>query len=415
MKKLLLSFFLLLSFSITEAQNLIPNPSFETISSCPTAQSQLSNAIGWSKPPGSGTTPDLFHSCHPGGGSSCTDVDLPGAFVGNVTANTGDGAGGVLTRYDFCGNCREYIQIQLSTPLVGGTTYDVEYYALCPPNNKYETNGLDCYIGGQISQPGNQPITAFTPQISSPLITKAMGWTLVSGTYTAAGGEQYITIGNYRNDAGTTFNTVTPGGSCALTNRGATYLVDDVSVTEQTLLDGNLLSFHVSKWQDRQGLLEWELTNPQDFLTVSVQRSADAVSFETIAKDLSVDDLEYIDLLPQWGDNYYRLRFEKVDGTIAVTPTRVLTFEGDIPFAYSVYPNPFRDILQVETFNESEATELAVSVLDITGRLVFHKQYWIENGRGVITIDELSHLASGTYIVKLAANNIVQQRKLIKR
>ena len=45
------------------------------------------------------------------------------------------------------------------------------------------------------------------PQVVNPsanLITSTNAWTLVQGTYIAAGGEDHLTLGNFRSDANTT-------------------------------------------------------------------------------------------------------------------------------------------------------------------------------------------------------------------
>lgn len=43
----------------TKAQNLVPNPSFEQISTCPSSLAQLQLATGWI----SIESPDLFSTC----------------------------------------------------------------------------------------------------------------------------------------------------------------------------------------------------------------------------------------------------------------------------------------------------------------------------------------------------------------
>jgi hypothetical protein len=416
MIKTLLTFLIavVLLFNETEAQNLVSNPGYETVSSCPSAQSQLSRATGWSKPPGSGTTPDLFHSCHPGGAVTCTNVDLPGGWAGNIVARTGNSAAGVLSKYDFCGNCREYIQTQLTITLTAGTKYNVEYYVICPPTCKYETNGLDCYIGNQISQPGNQPITAFVPQINSPLVTKSMGWTLVSGTYTANGTERFITLGNFRNDAGTLSNTVTGTSGCALTSNAATYLFDDVSVQEELLLDGNLLLYEVEKEDDKYAYLEWSVSNPQDYEHLIVQRSEDGINFRSISEPTDVQINEFTDLLPQPGTNYYRLRLKNYNGTVEMTSIKSLNFEFENLYTYSIYPNPFEDLLNIELYC-NEAAEINFSIINVTGQLVYAERLQTEEGRQVIMVNTPSTLTKGAYYARIEYEGTVQFRKLIKR
>jgi hypothetical protein len=81
---------------------------------------------------------------------------------------------------------------------------------------------------GAVGPIGNYAPLALTPQIESPAnvyLTDTVNWMLISGTYTAAGGEDHITIGNFHDDATTNFQ-LGPGNWAGGTN----YFVDDISV-----------------------------------------------------------------------------------------------------------------------------------------------------------------------------------------
>src|SRR5687767_7964555 len=88
------------------AQNLVPNPSFETFSSCPVTYSQMSLAVPWTDPTNSSS--DFFNSCSAG-----PHVSIPNNFdtyAGFQYARTGDGYAGL---YAYATFQREYIQVQL--------------------------------------------------------------------------------------------------------------------------------------------------------------------------------------------------------------------------------------------------------------------------------------------------------------
>jgi len=68
------------------------------------------------------------------------------------------------------------------------------------------------------------------PQVFNPpgnVITDTLNWQLISGTYVASGGEQFITIGHFRNDSDVTYLTLPYG------NLGPYYYIDDVSLEGQ--------------------------------------------------------------------------------------------------------------------------------------------------------------------------------------
>jgi hypothetical protein len=82
------------------------------------------------------------------------------------------------------------------------------------------------------------PQTRYIPQITNPggIVSDTMNWTKIEGSFVANGAESFITIGNFRNKAGTTAMLVP--ADIRFTTGGvhySIYLVDDVSVIESDL------------------------------------------------------------------------------------------------------------------------------------------------------------------------------------
>lgn len=216
-----------------KAQNLVPNASFETYLNCPTGNSQLDgNVIPWVNPPGSGTTPDYFNACA-GPNSGCNDIDVPSNFAGYSPAYDGNGYAGFFTYYTSCPNCREYIQVPLSSALTSGQSYILSMRIRLGGLSQYATNNMGMYLSnGPVSQPSNQPITGVTPQANpgSP-VSDTANWTLVSALYTSIGGEDYLTIGNFYDNTNTQIVNLGPTlAGCALAGSAAFYYIDSVQV-----------------------------------------------------------------------------------------------------------------------------------------------------------------------------------------
>lgn len=212
------------------AQNLVPNPSFEQVTSCPSFASQLDRAAPWVNP--NWGTPELYHGCAP----LASYVSVPYNTTGGYQlARTGVGYAGIYCWRTDIANMREYAQVQLTTPLQAGTCYRVSFHVNMPNDHPYATDGIGAHLSvGPITGTGGQ-VLPVAPQITNGpgnLITDTVGWTEVSGTYTAAGGETHLTIGNFNTDAATQTLQIATG---LWYTTSAYLLVDDVSVEEVVL------------------------------------------------------------------------------------------------------------------------------------------------------------------------------------
>ncbi|MBS1581376.1 MAG: gliding motility-associated C-terminal domain-containing protein [Bacteroidetes bacterium] len=207
------------------AQNLVPNPSFDTITTCPTFASMLGLAAPWYNP--TQGTPELYHACAPDGDFAGVPVNYSGGYQ---YPRSGPGMAGLFVFRTAMPEMREYIEVMLRAPLEAGRCYQVRLYVNMPNDFELASDG----IGARLTV---GPLTANTgsllpgpPDIDRPagaLITDSLGWTEVSGVYTAMGGEDHLTIGNFRNDAATSWTLFNPG----VWYPGCAYLlVDDVSV-----------------------------------------------------------------------------------------------------------------------------------------------------------------------------------------
>src|SRR4051812_47820103 len=107
MKKILLLFSSLLFCCIVEAQNLVPNYSFEDTTTCPNNLDEVNRAVGWSA---FRQSPDYFNTC-----SSSQFVSVPNTNFGYQYPRTGNGFMGL-----HCYHVRENIGVQLISPLTIG-------------------------------------------------------------------------------------------------------------------------------------------------------------------------------------------------------------------------------------------------------------------------------------------------------
>jgi hypothetical protein len=209
-------------------QNLVPNPSFEYRLGCPEDFSQIDRAVLWFQP--TLGTPDFFHSCDSEAGFA-----VPQNTLGHQPAKTGLGYGGGQM-FNSTGY-REYLATPLLAPLEPGHTYQVSFYVSLAERSRRAVDKIGAYFSvGATTDDTTLHELQFVPQInntSGTFLSSFDDWMLVSGSYTAVGGENYLTIGNFSNDAETPTIPVEGIGPTPLYFM-AYYFVDDVSVIEES-------------------------------------------------------------------------------------------------------------------------------------------------------------------------------------
>ena len=229
------------------AQNLVVNPSFETVTSCPLGTSELDKAAPWRDPflnlvGDTCSTSDLYNACSPFGAFG---VGVPNNILGSQPARTGDGYAGIIVYEGFAllgcqtlfgSGWREYLHGTLTQPMVAGQTYCVEFHVSLADNVKFSSPNIGVHfstvpLNVSCATIGGSSVLPVTPQLeyTGPEVTDTEQWQRLQWNYTATGGEQYITIGNFQADATTTYNCA---NESAL-NPYAYYFVDDVSVVPE--------------------------------------------------------------------------------------------------------------------------------------------------------------------------------------
>lgn len=213
------------------AQNLVPNPSFEEHSDCPSSPGHIELAEPWTNVYGANT---YFHECGTNGWS------IPVNNWGGGYARTGH-AYADITLWGKTFLFRKYIGSSLIDTLIPGKRYNVEFYVSMQDSQWYAVRNIGIYFS--VTQPPQNQnfLLSKEPQIKyqgTNFLTEKEGWTKIEGSFIADGGETFITIGNFDDDADTDTLFVPGGGGYDIYPVGywdnAGYFIDDVSVTVDT-------------------------------------------------------------------------------------------------------------------------------------------------------------------------------------
>lgn len=220
---------LLINTRVGSTQNLVPNASFEEHSLCPEATTQFNNYVNdWTLPTYGSS--DYFNTCANG------TVGVPSNQFGYQMPRTGDAYAGMdliddipPSSSDY--NYREYIQAMLTGALELDSTYCVSFFlSRAGKLSNAATSNIGAYFSAEQIGDFDWDTLTYTPQVSnnvSNILTDTLGWMHVSGQFTAIGGEQYITIGNFLPNSQTVFVDTVPAQF-----DGAYYYIDDVTVTK---------------------------------------------------------------------------------------------------------------------------------------------------------------------------------------
>ena len=271
------TFFSIIIISVclqANGQNLVPNSSFENYGTLPcswiTSQTGFSNAIQDWIMPTSGST-DIFSTlvnttCF----AHCLSTST--AAVGQQLPRTGNVMSAILTYGSGCGgnpDYREYLEIQLTSPLIVGVTYYAEMYVSHTDYSMDASNNIGMYFSNTlVNNPSICTELNFTPQINeSSVITDDTNWVKISGTFVASSSAQYLIIGNFydNNNTSTIFNSSNQ-------QINARYFIDDVLVEsvclstspDTTICQGDLITLYAIS----NSLIGWAVdTLPNIILT----------------------------------------------------------------------------------------------------------------------------------------------------
>ncbi|MES2515386.1 MAG: hypothetical protein V4580_14630, partial [Bacteroidota bacterium] len=216
-------------------QNLIQNNGFESYSSL------SCNSAGFDDYTTTGTphildhwygyfTPDYFRNV-------CNNnyVGVPFNHYGYCTPHNGSAYVGIGI-YQKGSETKEYIYQQLSIPLQSGKTYCLTFYVSRSQRSTFAVRNIEAYFSSSTPTLTASSYINVVPQIIKQIsfITDTTQWTQIQGCFTAIGGEQFISLGNFNNNTNT--DTLFIGTDNPIPSYGdfSYYYIDDISLIDQT-------------------------------------------------------------------------------------------------------------------------------------------------------------------------------------
>jgi hypothetical protein len=218
---------LLLIGGMCSGQNLVPNGDFEQYHGCPDAFGQIDSAKFWFNP--TIGSPDYYNTCAP----YTSDINIPNTEYGFQQAHSGGAFAGLLLWGFQANGFREYIEVPLDSTLSNNVTYYFEMYVNLANISRYTISDIGVYFSNSIITGfPNFTNLPFIPQINniSGNTPDTLNWILISGSYTALGGENYLTIGNFKDDTFLDTTALYPPPAIPPSEDVTYVYVDDISL-----------------------------------------------------------------------------------------------------------------------------------------------------------------------------------------
>ena len=414
MKKLIILFTFILSIG-TEAQNLVPNPSFEVYDLTGVPDDVIySNVIN-----------DLLPYAEPWFTplDECSS-DLHFTFTGFENADSLVRTGVTSARIGLWNDFyylyydtpewsiyREYIEVELKEILIAQQEYTISFFVrlpFCSPMH----NGLGAYLSEDsvLNSTYNFELNywdnSLTPlnaqvELEDDELMPTNQWYHFEKTYTATGGERFVTIGNFREDEKMGFITDSIdcfGWGPFLWHPGDVGMIDDIAI------------FPVGTFQDIAN------TGSDTLLCVG--------------ESIVLGSHDYDNYLYSWADS---LGNEWTTATIEVSPTETTTYYLSVKdFAFyetfdsitvtvdacneniadiyasqiKVFPNPATTIVEIESGYDIDSWKL----LDAIGREVASSKYLV-SGRNLLL--DVTPFDAGLYFLEMELNGIQVVKQLV--
>lgn len=240
-------------------------------------------------------------------------------------------------------------------------------------------------------------------------------WSAMGGSMPVAGSYMGFDVSvNDDDDGGTRDNQLSwnDGSYGEWNNPG---LFGTVQFTSCDPLPVSLLNFN-GKLVGSTVVLNWATVIEINNKKFVIERTSDYTNWEPIGEvagagnSATLINYTFRDYAPLTGLSYYRLRQVDYNGTYAYSHTvAIQTGEHQLPLSINISPNPFDGDLTITSNIIDENMDIVI--YDVLGRMVYHVNQ--KTGNGIVSIRP--EFPSGTYIITVQTESLVEQSKIIKK
>ena len=213
-----------ISHSLLGQTNLVPNPSFEEYTSCPSAYGaeNFIEAKGWAN---YHYTPDYYNEC-----ASNINVGVPSNFFGNQQPSDGKAYVGFTVYHYSAPN--EIIGMKLLQPIKKGKKYKFSIKVSLAENySNYASDNIGILFTNTPEKAHNAGIYHFK---SDRIIKDSENWTTIEGVFFADDDYEHMLIGNFFDAPHTTVEKISDSHYNA-----SYYFIDEVFLSSLEVEENN--------------------------------------------------------------------------------------------------------------------------------------------------------------------------------
>ncbi|WP_207513373.1 T9SS type A sorting domain-containing protein [Longitalea luteola] len=170
-----------------------------------------------------------------------------------------------------------------------------------------------------------------------------------------------------------------------------------------------LSNFYANKLSNKVQL-QWQTSSEENVKQFIVERSNDGKTYKAIGQvaasgnSSTTKNYTYTDQSPfMSANNYYRLLMQDIDGNYKYSKTVIIKFDDELSANLQLFPNPVKDVLQVQIPNGLNGT-IGLQIIDMNGRVIKRNNF-ASDGNALNTPLDVSTLVKGVYILKVQAGS----------
>lgn len=307
-----------------------------------------------------------------------------------------------------------YRPIEITAPSSSSAEFKAEYF-MEDPNPTYDHGSAD---------PSIQHISSCEYWILDRLnSTNSVNVSLSWNNNTSCGVDQLSELVVARWD-GATWKNEGNGGTTGNTTNGTILTGNSISsfspftlasITINNPLPIELLNFDATK-QDLTTYITWETASEFNNDYFEVLRSNNGVDFFKIGRVQGSENsnqkinYQFIDLTPQMGLNYYRLKQVDFDGLYSFSRIKTVDFNANLNHNIFIYPNPVIQTQNSVLKNNSELEILQIDIYNDYGALI---QTQLLDDFTNQTELKTASLSAGMYTIIIRTSHTTISRKLV--